>query len=146
MKNAGVVFADSEEDEWKPEDEAKYRELALVEAEVGGDWLIEVPRSIRVDVLPRFPLWRIAGHGEQLILRDALLVTVEPEDGKVLLGSPELRMWGLGPDVFSALEDFSNTFIAVLRSYEATSQDQLTRDAVEYLALLQSLIAPREAS
>lgn len=143
----GVAFADYAEDEWSPDDESAFQ--AMVPAEDAEPFgrpgnVIRLRDVLFVQRPLRLPVWGLEAFGGQLRLKNALLLHLEPDEDGVLLGSPDLRMWGSGGNMFEALNDFSETFVNVLRSYEATPPDQLTPDAVAYLRLLQSLVA-REA-
>jgi hypothetical protein len=147
-RGGGFALADAEdEDAWAKEDEAEFQGMAYTEA--GGPGHVISLRfgttRMRVDRPTRplpLPLWRVEAHGHRIPLSEALLLTLEENDGEgVIIGNPDLRMWGVGDDVYKALEDFSSTFVSVFRSYDATPPEQLTEDAREYLATLRSLIA-----
>ena len=88
-----------------------------------------VPHSI-------YPIWRIAGQE----LFSPIVVTVEQADGEVLVNSPRLQIWGVGGEVYAALGDFLQTFQSVCESYENTSADQMTEDAIRYREQLRSYL------
>ena len=144
----GVAFADAE-DEWTSDDETGYQEMVLAE---GAGELVKLSKlvhrpDISMALSRRLPLFSLSAHGHKITFTRALMVELEDDDGGgALLGSPELRMWGSGANPFEALHDFSETFVSVLTSYEATPSEKLTRDADEYLRSLQSLVASRETT
>jgi hypothetical protein len=151
-RRGGVAFAfaDAEdEDEWTSDNEAALQSMVLAEGSAGV--VVEfsskiVNRSLApLSHTPRLPLFAVEGAGQRVKFKQALMVTLEEADEGVLLGSPELRMWGSGANAFAALRDFADTFVRVLRDYEATPRERLTQDAAEYLHSLQSLVASREA-
>jgi len=133
------------EDEWTPEDEGEFTEMVstemtLTKAVVLGMSILdqELPHSIV------YPLFHISALGLKLHLRPPLTVAVDDSDEGVIVDNPQLRIWGTGSNKYEALEDFSRTFVEVLRSYEETPEQEMTSDALEYRRLLQSYIRRRE--
>lgn len=151
MSRDGALALADAEDEWTPRDEAELQEMAFEGAMIiytshgHVRWKSVESRQPAARPEGPVPLWSVEAHGERLTFSRALLLMIEEEDGGVLIGSPERRMWGAGDDVYSALRDFSETFVSVLRSYEAAAPADLSEDAQEYLASLRGLITQREA-
>jgi hypothetical protein len=83
-----------------------------------------------------YPLNRL-GNQE---LRKPILVSVEWDDSEYVMSSSKLRIWGAGPDIYSALNDFTRTFNNVFTSYAETPAEGLTDGAVAYLEELQSYL------
>jgi hypothetical protein len=75
-----------------------------------------------------YPVWRLADRE----LRLPIIVQLESDEHEVIVGSSALRIWGVGPDRYRALEDFKQTFEAILRSYSESPEDELTARAVQY--------------
>lgn len=100
-------------------------------------WSENVPsRAGRLAPHAIYPIWRIAGQE----LRSPIVVTVEQADGEVLINSPRLQIWGVGDEIYSALRDFLQTFQSIRESYENTSADQMTEDAIRYREQLRSFL------
>jgi hypothetical protein len=143
MRRGVVAFA-NEEDRWSPEDEEEVQDLVAAEApaEEHSVGFRSASPVIRMVSPVRVPLWELVAQGRRIKFRDALMVELAEEDGEgVLLENKDLRIWGMGKDAFAALEDFSDTFVAALQSYESTPDHELSSDAREYLRKLRALIA-----
>ncbi len=69
-----------------------------------------------------------------------LVVSVEDTADGVVISNEALNVWGAGDNRYSAIDNFSQTFIDVLDSYSQTADEHLTRDARQYLADLRRYI------
>ncbi len=143
MKESNAALAEWE-DEWTPDNEREVTEM--VSAEVVLPVRIGVlggPSEHRDEPRHDYPLWHIEAARTRLHLDPPVIVTLEYDDGEVIISNSQLRIWGTGTDQYQALHDFSQTFVDVLRAYEETPDVELTPDAREYLSLLRSFIRLR---
>jgi hypothetical protein len=69
-----------------------------------------------------------------------LVVTVESDEGLVIMNSPSVRVWGSGADVYEAYADFVATFFEVLNSYRDTAETELSPEAIQYRQQLDSYL------
>src|SRR5258708_1869133 len=59
-----------------------------------------------------YPLNRLGAQE----LRKPILVSVEWDESEYVMSNSRLRIWGVGADVYGALNDFAHTFNSVLTS------------------------------
>lgn len=99
-----------------------------------------------VDEWPKFWDQRTGFQVPLLSLRNQrftspLIVTVEPtESGQVIVSHNELRIWGEGPDRFSALSDFAETLSGLMHSYSEADPATLSDGARRYAEQLKALV------
>ena len=74
-------------------------------------------------------------------LAKTLVVSVESDVADIVMSNRKLRIFGVGDDVYQALEDFDRTFTQILESYANTPAEQMSPGAVEYLEELRSYLA-----
>ena len=102
---------------------------------------VVLPFAVR-DVLPRsvvYPVWRL----DRLSLRKPIVVTIEHDDGQIIVSSEALRIWGTGETKYEALADFGRTFLELLNTYANTPADEMTQGATLYLRQLESFLPNR---